>query len=246
MVRMRTKKKSRPGRGETLAKDAAVAVPADCSLSARERDTAAAEETEGLRARIIGAAFKLLMERGYDGTNTLEIATRAKVSKRALYELFGNKRGILLQMVAMTAARMQLPLRLPRPRDEAALRATLVSFGEGLLREASSPVVLSVYRLAASEAERSTEVAEALDSAGRNANRAALAELLRRAQEDGLLGAGEAEAIAGQFFSLLWGDLLLRQVLRLAKPPSAAEGHARATAATDAVLSLHPPARARR
>jgi AcrR family transcriptional regulator len=210
---------------------------------ARARDTEAAEGTQRVRLRIIGAAFKLLMERGYDGTNTLEIATRAKVSKRALYELFGNKRGILLQMVAMTVSRMQQPLRLPRPRDEAALRATLVDFGAGVLREVSTPVVLSVYRLAAREAERSTEVAEALDSAGRNANRAALAALVRAAQQDGLLGAGEAEAIAGQYFALLWGDLLLRQVLRLAKPPTAAEAQARARAATDAVLALHPPAR---
>src|SRR5580658_4125237 len=60
-----------------------------------------ADAQEVLRGRIMGAAFRLLSERGYAGTNTLEIARRAKVSKRELYALFGSKRGIVLQMVAM-------------------------------------------------------------------------------------------------------------------------------------------------
>jgi len=44
-----------------------------------------------LRGRIIEAAFAVLMERGYAGASTIEIATRAKVSKRDLYALFGSK-----------------------------------------------------------------------------------------------------------------------------------------------------------
>jgi AcrR family transcriptional regulator len=64
---------------------------------------------EALRGRILGAAFHLLMERGYAGTNTLEIATRAKVSKRELYALFGSKRGILIHMVTLGAPRLICP-----------------------------------------------------------------------------------------------------------------------------------------
>ena len=199
------------------------------------------DAAERLRSRIIGAAFKLLMERGYAGTSTLDIATSAKVSKRELYALFGSKHGILMHMIAMGVARMQAPLHLPEPQDQRGLAAILRSFGATALREVSSPVVMAFYRLAASEAERSTEVAAALDAGGRQANRDALADLLRRAQARGLVGRGEPDTLAAQFFALLWGDLLLRQMLRLAPPPTPDEVAARARAATDALLGLYPP-----
>lgn len=200
-----------------------------------------ADSEERLRSRIIGAAFRLLMERGYAGTSTLDIATSAKVSKRELYALFGSKQGILMHMIAIGAARMQVPLHLPEPRDRRGLAAMLKTFGATAMREVSSPVVMAVYRLAASEAERSTDVAAALDAGGRQATRNALADLLRRAQARGLLGAGEPDTLATQFFSLLWGDVLLRQLLRLAAPPTLAEIEARAAAATDALFTLYPP-----
>jgi AcrR family transcriptional regulator len=209
----------------------------------REGSVSANDDAEAVRDRIVTAAFRLLMERGYTGTSTLQIATAAKVSKRAIYQLFGNKRGILRHMVTMGAARMQLPLTLPSPpRDRVALQATMISYGATLLRELSSPVVVAFYRLAASEADTSTEVAQALDTAGREANRAALAALLRHAQADAMIGPGDPSAMAGQYFALLLSDLPLRLLLRLATPPSAAEAEARAGAATAALLALYPPA----
>jgi AcrR family transcriptional regulator len=47
-----------------------------------------------MRERVLGAAFSAFQEFGYAGASTIEIATRAKVSKRELYRLFGNKRAI--------------------------------------------------------------------------------------------------------------------------------------------------------
>src|SRR6185437_14931773 len=63
------------------------------------------EAATGPRERIMGAAFAVLTEKGYTGASTLEIATRARVSKRELYTLFGDKRGILVAMIASRAAR---------------------------------------------------------------------------------------------------------------------------------------------
>src|SRR5215467_7649224 len=53
---------------------------------AKENSDAAA-----VRGRILTAAFEVFQERGYAATSTLEIATRARVSKRELYALVGNK-----------------------------------------------------------------------------------------------------------------------------------------------------------
>ena len=62
------------------------------------------------RQSIVGAAFSVLMEKGYAGASTLEIARRARVSKRELYAEFGSKAGILEALIASTSSRMQVPL----------------------------------------------------------------------------------------------------------------------------------------
>src|SRR5258708_6175361 len=81
------------------------------------------------RRAILAAAFLVLMEQGYAGASTLEIATRAKVSKRELYAEFGNKAGILEALIATTPARMQVPLALPEPTHRTALAAILPQYG---------------------------------------------------------------------------------------------------------------------
>jgi len=66
-----------------------------------------------MHERILGAAFQAFMEEGYAGTSTLDIATRAKVSKRDLYANFASKHAVLVDCIKGRADRMRLP-RLPR------------------------------------------------------------------------------------------------------------------------------------
>ena len=47
------------------------------------------------RERALTAAFAVFRKRGFSGASTLEIATRAQVSKRDLYALFGSKHAML-------------------------------------------------------------------------------------------------------------------------------------------------------
>jgi AcrR family transcriptional regulator len=193
-----------------------------------------------LRGRIIEAAFAVLMERGYAGASTIEIATRAKVSKRDLYALFGSKQGILVAMIAGRSARMLQSLALPAVVDRAALAAALTSFGTTLLKEICHPTVAALFRLAILEAERSPEVARALDDNGRTANRNALVEFMTGAQAGGLICGADPETMTSQFFSLLFGDLLLRVIMRVIDPPPAREAARRAQAATTTLLQLYP------
>ena len=75
------------------------------------------------RQSIIAATFAVLMERGYAGASTLEIARRARVSKRELYAEFGSKAGILEALIASTSARMQVPLTTAAITDRASFAA---------------------------------------------------------------------------------------------------------------------------
>jgi len=145
------------------------------------------------RQRILGAAFSAFMTKGYAETSTLEIATRARVSKRALYELVGNKQEMLVACISERAQRFRVPTDLPEPRDRETLSRALAAIGTQLLREVSDPTVIAVFRLAIAEAVRAPEVARALDSIGGEASRGALREIMTRAQRTGILSGDPLE-----------------------------------------------------
>lgn len=193
-----------------------------------------------LRRRIIDAAFGVLIECGYAGATTREIARRAKISKRELYAQFGSKQAILAAMIAGRTTRMRAPLALPAVEDQSALADALTRFGAILIREVCDPAVMALLRLAVIEAERSPELARALDEGGRRANRAALTDFLARARSRGLIGGDEPDHMAAQFLALLWTDLRLRVLMRLAEAPAPVEIEQRARAAAEALLALHP------
>ena len=193
-----------------------------------------------VRGRILGAAFSAFMERGYEGASTLDIATRARVSKRELYTHFANKQAMLIACIAERAQRMRLTLALPPATNQAALVATLNEFGSAILREVSDPKVLAVYRLAIAESDRAPEIAQSLDKFGREANRAALVKFLTDAQANGLIGPGDSTTMAAQFVALIWGDLLVRLLLRVANSPKPAEINRRVQAATEILLAHYP------
>ncbi len=204
--------------------------------------TIAGDTSEGVqgatqRERILGAAFHAFMERGYAGASTLDIARRARVSKRDLYAEFGSKQAMLAACITERVGRMRLPLELPVLRSREALAATLVAFGQTLLREVSRPEVLAVYRLAIAEAEHAPELARTLDALGRAANLSALRDWLVATQAAGLLGPGDAAAMADTFLSSLWsGGLLVRLLLRVVTAPDDAECERRARLATEQML----------
>jgi AcrR family transcriptional regulator len=193
-----------------------------------------------MQERILGAAFKAFTEDGYGETSTLDIARRAKVSKRDLYAKFGSKHAVLVACIKSRADRMRLPPDLPSPRSRQILASTLTAFATNLVLEVSHSSVIATFRLAIAEATRSPEIAQALDVAGRDAAHSALAELLANAQSIGLIGPGEPREMAAQYLGLLWENLMVGLLLGVAAPPEPADAEQRATKATAAFLQLHP------
>ncbi len=194
-----------------------------------------------VRERILQAAFAAFMKSGYATASMLEIASRARVSKRELYALVGNKQEMLIACITERAKRFSVPADLPVLRDRETLEQVLVSFGTKFVREVSDPAVIAVFRLAIAEVVHAPEVARALDSIGREAGRAALRKIMAQAQVSGLL-AGRPAELAAQFAGLLWRDLLVSLLLGVAERPSTREIAGRARDAAAAFLQLHPPA----
>jgi AcrR family transcriptional regulator len=209
---------------------------ATASISKRRRE--GGDET-AVRERILEAAFAAFMKTGYAATSTLEIATRARVSKRELYALVGNKQEMLIACISERANRFDVPANLPVLRDRETLEQVLASFGTKLVREISDPAVIAVFRLAIAEVVQAPEVARALDSRGREASRAALRKIMTQAQASGLLTGRPAE-LAQQFAGLLWRDLMVSLLLGVTERPNPREIAVRARDAAAAFLQLHP------
>jgi AcrR family transcriptional regulator len=201
---------------------------------------APAEAVErSVRGRILEAAFSAFTERGFAETSTLEIATRARASKRELYALFGSKQDMLIACISERAKRLTMRADLPEPRDRETLRQALNTFGAQLLRETSDPTVVAVFRLAIAEAVRAPEVARMLDEIGIEASRGALRELMRRARAANLIH-GEVTDMSDQFAGLLWGNRMLGLLLATTERPAPREFTRRAEAASEAFLRAYP------
>jgi AcrR family transcriptional regulator len=198
-------------------------------------------EPTTLRARILEAAFSAFMERGYAGTSTLEIATRARASKRELYAEFGNKQDMLIACIAERAQRLKMPSDLPELRDRQALAKELAAFGARLLREVTDPTVVAVFRLAIAEAAQAPEVGRALNDIAIEASRSALREIMRRACSAKLLD-GEPIELADHFSGLLWGNRMLGLLLGVAERPSPRDVARRAELAASTFLRAYPAA----
>jgi len=192
-----------------------------------------------VRQRILTAAFEAFRARGYAATSTLDIATRARVSKRELYALVGNKQKMLITAIGERAKRLQAPANMPTLRDRATLAQVLTAFGIQTVREVSDPDVVAVFRLAIAEAVQAPEVARTLDSVGREASRAALRQIMSESRAAGLI-AGRPADLAEQFAGLLWRDLMINLLLGVAQRPNPGAIEARAHEATEAFLRLHP------
>jgi len=210
---------------------------ATASVSKRRQE--GGDET-AVRERILEAAFAAFMNSGYATTSTLEIATRARVSKRELYALVGDKQEMLIACISERAKRFDVPADLPALRDRETLEQVLASFGAKLVREVSDPTVIAVFRLAIAEAVQAPEVARALNSIGREASRAALRKIMARAQASGLLTGRRPAELAEQFAGLLWRDLMVSLLLGVAERPNPREIAGRARDAAAAFLQLHP------
>ena len=197
------------------------------------------EHHEPLRQRVMEAALACFIDKGFAGTSTLDIASRANISKRDLYLVAASKSELLRQAIGERVGRLRPPLELRLASSRETFAATLEAFGLTILNSVCNRDVLALYRFAAVEAETAPEIARMVDALGRDAPRAALSRALARAQAEGFIGAGDPAVQAGDFLALLWGDLLLRLIMRLADPPPQVTLERRAHEATRKLLMLY-------
>lgn len=92
--------------------------------------------SEGKKAAILSAAEALFITEGYDGTGVEAIAARAQVSKRTVYDHFGDKETIYLRVLErvndslLSTVRAAIDEELTAGRN---LREALTAFGRRIV-----------------------------------------------------------------------------------------------------------------
>ena len=187
---------------------------------------------------ILQAAHDVFIEKGISGATTLDIARRARTSKREIYTLFGSKEALFTAMVRARAEAMRHALVLEPPQTPEDALQTLERFGREFLALLTHPGTIAVYRLAITEAGRLPEMGRLLDKLGRGTVWEALTGWFRRAQQAGMFASIPVERAAGGFMALLLADLPVRLMLGAVPTPTAQEIAQRAASATAAFAGL--------
>jgi TetR/AcrR family transcriptional regulator, mexJK operon transcriptional repressor len=124
-------------------------------------DRALDPRTRRTRAAIVEAATTLFLRHGYQGTSTDDIARLAAVSKRTVYNNFGDKERLFTEIIlgiTVTAEQLadELTAELRHAED---LPGTLRDVARRLLAAVTGPLILQLRRLLIAEASRFPDLA---------------------------------------------------------------------------------------
>ena len=193
---------------------------------------------EPRRAQILDVALKLLAERGYRDTTTLEVARRSSASKETLYAWFGNKTGLFQALIEHNAEPFLQALHQHLDRD-APVEAALTGFGRTMAAHLLGDNAVAILRAAISEAPSDPSLANSLSGLVSEPIHAALVRYLVQCRARGLLHVEDPDEAADAFVALLLGDALTQRLLGVLDAPCESDIEVRATRAVRQFLRLH-------
>jgi TetR/AcrR family transcriptional repressor of mexJK operon len=166
------------------------------------------------RAAILAAARDLFLTDGYDRTSVDAVAARASVSKRTVYDYFGDKQALLHAVLeaagAALLAAMQSALDSTIPADVAPdrLEEALIAFVMALSTDMlATPEYTALWRFVENEPGRLTHVERfAVD----NEPEEALARRLGELADRGLIETDDPRLAADQFVGLTFAVAMNR------------------------------------
>lgn len=186
----------------------------------------------------MGAAKSLFYARGFESTTTYDIAHRARVSKRTLYEHFASKRAILTALISETSARMGEPIEIEQPTDKKQFIEALRRFAASFLTELCAPDKIAMYRLAVISSPKPGPVAQELLTSGRKKVAETAGRLFGIGARLGVLDPKAIPVLVPTFFYVLIGQLQIDLLLGLDKKPSPQTLRARVDEAMQVIEKL--------
>lgn len=202
------------------------------NLSARTKSEL---RTERMTNRLLDAASKFFMERGFEATSMGEIARYARASKETFYRHFPGKedlfRAVVIRGAKLVAAELSAVLLTHETPEKA-----LAAFGELFLDRILSSGSISFHRIMMMEKERFPELIQSLRAAGGERVRASLTRYLDEQVARGRLRKMDTAVGARQFLDLVAAEMIMAATRGGRPKPSKAQIRQRVNEAIDCFL----------
>lgn len=169
--------------------------------------------------RIVTAAQTIFLAHGFNGATTDMIQARAEVSKSTLYRYFPTKESMF--EAAMESSTRAFLANVGR-RCEGATDAQsfLMQFGLEFLQTLLTPRALDIFRLMMMESQRFPRLGKHFYLTGPKTTADLVETWLAGAAARGELRLDNPALAAEHFIGMIRGDLYLRCLLGVTKPPS--------------------------
>jgi AcrR family transcriptional regulator len=175
------------------------------------------------RRQLIAAAEDLFLHKGYHATTMDDVARRAGMSKKTVYQVFSSKSELLDAVLSDWFA----PFTAPIEADGRPPRQVLTEALMRLANYALSERQVLLMRLLIAETSYSEDIAAALDRQCLGRGKSALEQWLAGEAARGVLTIDHPKEAANMLFFGAIGDFLLRLLLRKGPPPQSDEIAAR-------------------
>lgn len=169
--------------------------------------------------RIIAAARKLFMERGFSAVSGDQLCKEARVSKTSLYKYFGDMTGVLAAVVVNEGEVFDLTVDT-EPDSEAAFWEAIEGYGTRLLKLLNRPFCIRLDRMLHEEARDNKALAEAFYENAYGKGHQDMTALIEHGLAQGFVTRKEtAEDLADHLISMWEGLRFIRARLGLTNRP---------------------------
>jgi TetR/AcrR family transcriptional regulator, mexJK operon transcriptional repressor len=187
------------------------------------------------RKAILEAAKTLFLSNGYDGSSMDAIAAEAGVSKLTVYSHFTDKEKLFAEAVK-SKCEEQLPELLFELSAEVPVAQSLLNIGRGFNELINSRESVELHRVMVSLAAQDSKLSHMFYEAGPQRVLHGMEELLRQADQSGLLRVQDPLSAADQFFCLIKGGANFRLLIGCGEALQGAEAEAHVRDAVEVFL----------
>jgi TetR/AcrR family transcriptional regulator, mexJK operon transcriptional repressor len=194
-------------------------------MSALNANIPAVPAPTGKAESILAAAQRTFLASGFGAASMDAIAREAGASKATVYAYFASKEELFGAVVGRESERFAQGFTAGA-LDPGDVEGSLRVIADRFLRLLLSPEVIAINRIIIGEVARFPVLAEVFWQAGPERIRVQVEGFLRRAADAGSLELPDPRLAAGQFASLVRGEIHLRVLLGLGTVDDAALGAA--------------------
>ncbi|MHA3892229.1 TetR/AcrR family transcriptional regulator [Acinetobacter sp. GXMZU3951] len=149
------------------------------------------------------SANELFLKHGYDAVSLDDIVNHAGGSKASIYKYFGNKEGLFTAICDYRREQFFKDICLPFDIEKDDLRTYLIQTLLNLQTHLVLPDNAAFFRLIFEQTQRSTQLAQYIHEQGPKHIQSAIACILTRADELGLITCTEPAYSAQLFFGII-------------------------------------------